>query len=162
MPESFDDLARRHEENRANSVRLITESKVEWQLLKSFAAQMAADGKRLGAYPFKSERTISGSEILVLGNVAAIFEDNGETIRMPQDLCIRFTRRPPGSLQVVIGDSRLDDITWSLEPEIRNAEFVWCVVEGSKRYKAGELAEAVAAQLGQYLIEYERAFGREV
>lgn len=162
MPESFDDFARRHRQKKSDRERLANETKAEWQRLKDLTERMATEGKSLGPHTFAWERNLAGREMLSLTNVAATFLDNSERLGVPQEPCIRFSKRPPGSGQVSIGNSPLSTITWSLEPEIHDDKFVWCVVEQSQPYTPEALAEAIAVQLGKYLIDYEAAFGRQV
>lgn len=158
MTQSFDDFAQQRANKKDDRARLVMEMKAEWEILKGLVSQFAIDGKRLGNQNFKSERSMSGREMLVLANVAAIFLDDGDMAGVPQNTRIRFTRRPAGSGQAYIDDCPLADTTWTLQPVILGDEFVWTVIERAEPYTAAEIAEEIAKELGQYHIDYENAF----
>ena len=119
------------------------------------------DGKGIGNRRFEWVNTITGRPMLALGNVAAILIEGGDRGGVPQNIQVRFTRKPAGSLQVYIDDSPLDETVWELEPQIVEGDFVWSVSGSARHHSAAALAEEIAKKLAQCHIEYERAFGRE-
>ena len=161
VTEGFDDFARKHASDKENRVRLAKETKAEWEILKGLVSQFALDGKGIGSRNFEWVKTLSGRPMLVLGNVAAVLTDDGDKGGVPQNIQVRFTRKPAGSGQVYIDNSPLDEKAWDLEPEVVKDEFVWFVLARAGRYSAAALAEEIAKKLAQYHIEYEKAFGRE-
>ena len=162
MTESFDDFARKHASDKDDRTRLRSETKAEWEILKGLVSQFAIDGKGIGNRQFTWQTSITGRPMLVLENVAALFLDDGERAGVPQNTRVRLTRRPAGHGQVYIDDPPLEDITWGMEPGIKNGEFIWFVPEKTRHYSATEIAEEIAKELAQYHIAYENAFGREL
>ncbi len=162
MAQSFDDFAQKHAADKDDRARLTAETKAEYEILKGFISQFAVDGKGLGNQNFNWRNTLTGRPMLVLGNVAAVLLTDGERGGIPQNIRVRFTRKPAGSMQAYADDSSpLADATWSLEPEIFKGNFVWFVFERAGRYTAANLAEEIAKKLAQYHVEYEHAYGRE-
>jgi hypothetical protein len=159
MAQGFDDFARKHEDEKANSGRLKNETKAEWAIVQGMASQFAIDGKGIGNRQFEWKQTLTGRPMLVLGDVAAVFEDDGDAFRAPGKTRVRFTRKPVGSGQARVDDSPLDEETWDLEPLIRRGEFVWQEMEAV--YSAAQLADEIAKKLAQYHIDYKKAYDRE-
>jgi hypothetical protein len=160
MEQSFDDFARRHASDQENRARLTKDTRAEWEIAKGLVSQFALDGKGIGTRHFEWV-ALGEHPMLVLGNVAAVLLDGGDSGGVPQKIHVRFARKPANYYQVYADDSPLNETVWELEPQIIEGDFVWFVSDRAGHYSSAVLAEEVAKELAQYHIEYEKAFGRE-
>jgi hypothetical protein len=94
---------------------------------------------------------------LILGYVAATFDDGMLVNNVPRGTRILFGRMPYGQY---VDDSRIESEVWELEATVRDGEIAW-QMDGSL-IAAGVLAVEVIKRLVIYWEEYEAAYGRSV
>ena len=162
MADSFDDFARKHQQEQENRKRLESETKPEWEIMKGFVSQFAADNKGIGGHRFEWELSLTGRHMLRLNNVSALLINDANYGGSERTYGVRFSRRPTGSREVFIDDPPLPAKTWAIEPRILDGDFVWLVDELAREFSSAALADEIAKVLAAYDIEYEAAYGRAV
>ena len=104
MADSFDDFARKHQQEQVNRKRLESETKPEWEIMKGFVSQFAADNKGIGGHRFEWELSLTGRHMLRLNNVSALLINDANYGGSERTYGVRFSRRPTGSREVFIDD----------------------------------------------------------
>lgn len=159
MVENFDDFARRQEIQQQNHERLAKETKPEWSVLKGLVSRFALDGKEFSGYKFEWT-PYSAPEFLGLGNVAAMFLDQGERNGVPQRCRVRFARRPLEPGRQWVNETPVEPLEWSLEPVIEGESLAWSIPRLKLTLSSADLAEKIAIELSKYHTAYEESWGR--
>lgn len=154
----FDEFKRRRDEDQQKRERLASEIDGEWEILKGFVYQFAADGKSIDDHAFSWGVSPSGRPMLVLDYVSAMLY-GGERVGAPPDYRVVFNRKPAGTGEEYPDDSPIPATTWQLTTDIVADTFVWRINNDDGR-SSTKLADEIAEKLARYRIEYEAAYGR--
>ncbi len=160
MTENFDQFVQNEKLKKQKSERLAKETKHEWSALKESVSRFASEGKEFDGHKFEWATSPTSRQFLRLNNVAAMFLDQGERNGVPQNCKVRFTRKPPGPREAYEGESPLQPLDWSLEPEFPDKNFVWRVAKLGETLSSAALVQKIAIELSKYHAAYEKAYGR--
>jgi len=162
MTDVFDDFANRHWEKKQQLERLQTDTPAEWFAVKSFAEDLAKNGKGIEGYQFEWVADDYAPR-LVLGAVAAIFlqrEKGGKVDRR-----VQFDRKPLGPNQEwVVEKSPFQVVEWSLVPMINGDNIGWMIAEVNAelnkqvKFSSSDLAGRIGIRLAEFLLAYNKHY----
>lgn len=157
MPGEFENYKQQREQDKENRERVAESIKPEWDILKSETQRLVLDGEEIDGEKFGWHS--DGDPALILGNVAAIFQER-RTNNNLTEYKVRFDRKPlqPRQEWANPRTPQFLPIIWSLTLVPVDEEVGWLVQSEGPPLTSSDLSDKIAVTLAQQHEAYKKYY----